>query len=121
MKQPTLKSEAVAWIESYARCELSLDDLCLKVRHAVGERFIHNPNFRIVNLNQICPDRAVRITPEHLEILMAKRRQGEISDRQMRDWAHMIQINDAFFWEPEDADVVGEWVGFLFFDFQPEG
>ena len=32
----------------------------------------------------------------------------------------MIQINDAYFWQPEDADVVGKWVNFLFFDFRTE-
>jgi hypothetical protein len=112
--------EAVAWIESYARCEISLEELCKKVRDAVGERFIHNPNFRVVNLNQICSHRAVRITPQHIEILLAKRQREEISERQMRDWAHMLEINNVFFWEPEDADVVAKWVNFLFFDFEPE-
>ncbi len=91
------------------------------MRDAVGERFIHNPNFRVVNLNQICPHRAVRITPQHIEILLAKRQRGEITERQMVDWAHMLEINDAFYWEPEDADVVAKWVNFLFFDFRPEG
>lgn len=108
---------AVVWIESYARCELSLDALCDKVRDVVGDRFIHNANYRIVNLNQVCPNRAVRITPEHLEILLANRRQGKITEREIVDWAHMVTINEAYFWEPEDADVVGKWVNFLFFDF----
>ena len=103
-------------VKSYARCELSLDELCNKVRDALGERFIHNYNFRVVNLNQICPYRAVRITPQHIEILLAKRQRGEISERQMRDWAHMVEINDAYYWLPEDADVVAKWVNFLSFD-----
>lgn len=111
---------ALVWIESYARCELSLEDLCEKVRGAVGKRFIHNPHYRVVNINQICPNRAVRITPQHIEILIAKRRQGEITEQQMRDWAHMVTISDAYYWEPEDADVVGGWVNFLFFDFTPQ-
>jgi hypothetical protein len=80
---------------------------------------IHNPHFRIVNLNQICPMKAVRITPQHVETLLAKRRRGEISERQMRDWAHMVEINDAYYWESEDADVA-KWVNFLFFDFTPQ-
>lgn len=114
------KPDALAWIDSYTRCEISLDDLCRKVRDAVGERFIHNYNFRVVNLNQICPHRAVRITPQHIEILLARRQRGEISERQMRDWAHMVTISDAYYWEPEDDDTVGTWVNFLFFDFTPE-
>jgi hypothetical protein len=73
-----------------------------------------------VNLNQVCPEPAVRIMPEHVQILMAKRRQDEITEREMVDWAHMVTINDVYFWEPQDADVVGRWVNFLFFDFRPE-
>lgn len=119
MKRTPVNPDALAWIESYARCELSLDELCEKVRAAVGKQFIHNYHFRVVNLNQICPSRAVRITPQHLEILMEKRRRREITERELRDWAHMVTINDAYYWQPEDADV-GEWVNFLFFDFAPE-
>lgn len=113
-------SHARLWIESYALCELSLDELRGKLRHAVGKQFIQNPHYRVVNLNQICPNRAVRITPQHVENLMAKRRQGEITEQEMVDWAHMVTINDAYFWEQEDADVVGQWVNSLFFDFTPE-
>lgn len=112
--------DTLAWIEGYARCELSLEELRRNVRDAVGERFIHNDHFRVVNLNQICSHRAVRITPQHIEILFARRQRGEITEQQMRDWAHMLEINDAYYWEPEDADVVGTWVNFLFFDFRPE-
>ena len=110
---------ALSWIESYARCELSLEELCGKVRDALGRRFIHNPHYRIVNINQICPNRAVRITPQHIEILISKRRRGEITEQQMRDWAHMVTISDAYYWETKDADVVGGWVNFLFFEFTP--
>jgi len=120
MDATKINQHAVAWIESYARCELSLEELHRRVRAALGKRMIHNPHYRILNLNQICPNRAVRITPQHIEILFAKRKRGEISERQMRDWAHMVEINDAFYWEPEDADLVAKWVNFLFFDFTPE-
>jgi hypothetical protein len=120
MNSPLSNLDALSWIESYARCELSLDELHKRVRDALGKRMIHNPHYRVINLNQICPHRAVRITRQHIEILLVKRQRGEITDQQMRDWAHMIEINDAFYWEPEDADVVAQWVNFLFFDFTPE-
>lgn len=115
-----LNPEALSWIERYARCELSLDELCRNVRGAVGKRFIHNPKMRLVNLNQVCSTKAVRITPKHLEILFDMRKRGRITERQMVDWAHMVTINDAYFWQPEDADVVGKWVNFLIFDLRPE-
>jgi hypothetical protein len=110
--------DAVAWIERYARCEISLEELCGKVRHMVGKRFVHNPKMRLVNLNQVCHKQAVRITSQHIEILFAKRRRGEITEQQMVAWANMVTANAAYFWEPDDADVVATWVNFLSLDFR---
>jgi hypothetical protein len=120
MNKRSLNPEVLVWIEAYARCELSLDELCRNVRGVVGKRFIHNEKMRLVNVNQVCPHRAVRITPQHIENLLAKRRRGEISERAMVHWASMVLTNDAFYWEPEDADIVADWVNFLFFDFRPQ-
>lgn len=75
---------------------------------------------RLVNLNQIRPNRGVRITPQQIEILFAKRQRGEITERQMVEWADMVEINDAYYWEPEDT-VVGKWVNVLSLDLRPEG
>jgi hypothetical protein len=85
-----------------------------------AERFIHNEKMRVVNLNQVCAEPSVRITSQHLETLMAKRRRGEITEQAIVDWAHMVIINDAYYWKPEDASTVGRWVNSLFFDFTPE-
>ena len=120
MRKALADHEVLAWIEGYAQCELSLEQLCSKIRNLMGKRFIHNEKMRVVNLNQVCPQRAVRITPQHIETLFAKRGHDEITEQAMVDWAHMVIINDAYFWEPEDADTVGRSVNFLFFDFKPQ-
>jgi hypothetical protein len=60
-----------------------------------------------------------RGTPQHVEILMAKRPVHYCLPRHFAS-PHMVIVNDAYFWEPEDADVVGKSVNFLFFDFRPE-
>jgi hypothetical protein len=119
MTCPPPHPEAVAWIESYARCELSLEDLCGKVRGVLGKQMIHNPKMRLVNLNQISPAQSVRITPQHIEILFAKRRRGEITERQMIDWGTMLMINDCYHWDPLDAEVA-EWISFLHLDLVPK-
>lgn len=120
MHKPSANPEVLAWIESYARGELSLEELCCNVRNLMGKRFIHNERMRVVNLNQVCAERAVRITPQHLETLMSKRRRGEITEQAIVDWAHMVIVNDAYFWDTQDAHTVGRWVNSLFFDFMPE-
>src|SRR5690348_1254526 len=109
MRKALADPEVLAWIEGYAQCELSLEELCSKVRNLMGKRFIHNEKMRVVNLNQVCPQRAVRITTQHIETLLAKGRYGQITEQEILDWAHMVIINDAYFWEPQDADTVGRW------------
>jgi hypothetical protein len=74
---------------------------------------------RFVNLYQICPDRAVRITRQHMEILLEKRRKGEISERQMVDWGTMVTANDCYFWERGDEELA-DWISFLHMDLVPE-
>jgi hypothetical protein len=34
------------------------------------------------------------------------------------DWATMLLINDCYYWKGKDAQLVGEWVGFLSLDFR---
>jgi hypothetical protein len=69
---------------------------------------------------QLCPERRVRITAQHVENALAKRRSVQISERDLVDWATMILINDAFYWEPEDAEIVAAWVNSISFDLVPE-
>lgn len=115
-----VNSQLLAAIERYARCELPLEDLCRLVREKRGSDFIHNENYRWVNLNQVCPERKVRITRQYVETALGKRRSRMISERDLVDWATMIIINDVFYWKPEDADFVAEWVNRLSLDLIPE-
>lgn len=100
--------------------ELSLEELCGIVRTERGSAFIHNEHFRWVNLNQVCPERKIRITREHVENALENRRLKQMSEQQLIDWATMTMINDAYYWEREDAEVVGDWVEQLSLDLIPE-
>jgi len=55
-----------------------------------------------------------------VENALEKRRLKQISEQQLIDWATMIMINDAYYWEREDAEVVGDWVEQLSLDLIPE-
>jgi hypothetical protein len=97
----------------------SLEELCQRVEGALGPSFVHNPKMRIVNLYQICPDRAVRITGRHMEILREKRRRGGVSERQMVDWGTMLTVNACYFWEREDEELA-DYIIFLRMDLVPK-
>jgi hypothetical protein len=121
MSVPRIHPDTLSSIERYAIFELSLEELCGIVRMERGSAFIHNENFCWVNLNQVCAEPKVRITREHIENALEKRRCEQISERQLVDWATMILINDVYFWEPEDAELVAEWVDRISLDLIPEG
>jgi hypothetical protein len=106
--------------EDFASCDLSLSALHERVRDALGSAFRHNPNFAWVDLNQVCAEPSVRITPKHVQRALEKRRQDRISDQQLIDWATMILINHVFYWEPEHAQTVAGWVNALCLDFRPQ-
>jgi hypothetical protein len=107
-------------IERFARCELPLADLCGMVKDEVGPALRHNEKLPLVNVNSVCPEPTVRITRWHIENALAKRRENEISERELINWAEMLMINDVFFWKGEDAEAVGEWVERLSLDLMPE-
>jgi hypothetical protein len=121
MSVPRVQPETLSSIEQYAMCELSLDELCRIVRDQLGSAFLHNERLPWVNLNQVYAEPRVRITPQHVENVLGKRRLKQISERQLIDWATMIMMNDVYYWECEDEDAVGEWVERLSLDLIPEG
>jgi hypothetical protein len=90
------------------------------VRAELGSDFIYNEKMRLVNLNQVFAGPKVRITREHVENALEKRRLKQISERDLINWATMVMINDAYYWERKDEDAVGEWVERLSLDLIPE-
>jgi hypothetical protein len=112
--------DTLASIDKFARCELALEDLCRIVRDVVGPDLRHNEKLPWVNLNSVCPVPAIRITRQHVDNAAAKRRQKQVSERQLVNWATMLMINDVFFWSGEDAELVGEWLERISMDLIPK-
>jgi len=119
MASSELHPDDIVVLERFALFELSIQELRQKVHEKLGSRFRDNKKMPWFGLNSFCPEPTVRITPQHVENLLAKRRRREISEVQLRDWATMIQINDCYYWERGD-DVVAEWVCRLSMDLIPE-
>ena len=118
-KSLEFNSDDLAALESFALFELPLHELRQKVHEKLGRHFRDNKKMPWFGLNSFCPKPTVRITPQQVENLLAKRRRREISETQMRGWATMIQINDCYYWDRGD-DVVAEWVCRLSMDLIPE-
>jgi hypothetical protein len=103
-KRSVLKS-----LERFAQYDLTLSELSARLsrgRRATTAKTAL-PYF---GLGAACPARAVEVSRRHLEAALAKTRMGELSARDLVNWATMILINDVFFWSGEDADLIGQWI-----------
>jgi hypothetical protein len=108
MERPT--PEVIRVLESLAFCEITPADMLTQLRDCCGLSILRNGANCFFGLGSVCPAHAVEITKLHLEQALAKRREKNISDQELVNWATMILINDAFYWEGVDAELIGEWI-----------
>ena len=63
----------------------------------------------------LLPQPGVRIELWHIRNAMGKQERGEISTRQLSDWAAMLLLNEAYDWEGPDEDEIAEWLNDISF------
>jgi hypothetical protein len=54
------------------------------------------------------PEPPIRIKWAQVKNILDRHYQGEISDKQLAEWATMLQLNDAFDWEGPDEDEIAD-------------
>jgi hypothetical protein len=111
--------EALALVERYAACELSLSDLRQPLGQILGSRFRQNEKLRWISLSSVGTEPSVRITRWHLENALSKRRCKLVSDQDLIDWASTVISNSIYFWDGKDRDLISEWINHLTLDFSP--
>ena len=65
------------------------------------------------------PKPGIRVTRQHLEAALQRRRDRRISEHELVEWATMLFLNQAYFWEGEDGELIFEWLKNISFDFKP--
>jgi hypothetical protein len=111
--------DQLAVIEQFAWGEVSLEAMQATLTEMVGSPMRRNKKMRPFGLNQICPEPRIKITREHLDAVLRKRRSKQMSDQDLIDWSTMITINDVFYWDRND-DVLAESISHFHLDFFPE-
>ena len=59
------------------------------------------------------PKNPVKVTRADINSAIEKARTGEITQRQLQQWANMLLLNDAFDWSGEDADAITDMLADL--------
>lgn len=104
------KRSVLKTLEFFAMCELTLSELSARLFRRGRRTTARTSALPYFGLGSVCHAHAIQVSRRHLEAALAKTRTGELSERDLVNWATMILINDAFFWSGEDADLVGRWI-----------
>jgi len=113
-----LSEQELKCLERFAVFEITLDQLRSCLRQVMkfdfdadahdGKRWMEN--------NFIAPEPGVPITKRHLENPLTKKRDGEITDRRLIEWATMILHNHAYELDEKDEGLLAEWLNDISFD-----
>lgn len=76
-----------------------------------GKRWMEN--------NFIAPEPGVLITKWHIENALAKKRDGEITDGHLIEWATMLLMNLGYELDEKDEDLIAQWLNDISFDLRP--
>jgi hypothetical protein len=66
--------------------------------------------------NFAAPEPGVLITKWHIENALTKKRNQEITDRQLMEWATMLLMNHGYEFDERDEDLIAEWLNDISFN-----
>jgi len=67
----------------------------------------------------IPPEPGALITKWHIENALTRKRDGEVTDRQLIEWATMLLMNHGYEFDEKDEDLIAEWLNDISFDLHP--
>jgi len=96
-------------LEQYARLEVSLEDLRRRLAEVLDFDFqsTHSHTRRLTPYFEL-PDPPIQIEKWHLENAIRKTSLGQITKRELEDWASMLLMNEAYDWEGPDEDSIAD-------------
>lgn len=67
----------------------------------------------------IAPEPGVPITKWHIENALMKKRNGNITDERLIEWATMLLMNHGYEFDKKDEDLIADWLNDISFDLRP--
>jgi hypothetical protein len=116
-----LTAQELKCLERFATFEISLNQLRSCLREVMVFEFdaAAPDGMRSLENNFIAPEPGVLITRWHIENALTKKRNGEVSDGQLIEWATMLIMNHAYELDEKDNALVADWLNDISFDLRP--
>lgn len=91
------------------------------IRRSLGGLFDFDldPERRSASSHFRVPEPGILVTRDHIAKAFEREQRGEISQRELIEWATMLLLNDAYQPDPNDEDYVAEWLNRISYDFDP--
>jgi hypothetical protein len=88
--------------------EMSMEEL----QHTLGEMLEvkFEESERRLNSYFLLPEPGVRVELKNIQNAMAKQGRGEITTKQLSEWAAMLLLNDAYDWPGPEEDEIADWL-----------
>ena len=105
---PSLTHNQMEVLRRFALLEMSVEELrdsmtgVFEFDLGRGQRAAHT-HFRM-------PEPGIAITRAHISNALERKREGEVSERDLVHWATILLLNDAYVLDPGDEDLIAEWL-----------
>jgi len=110
---PGLSEYQLDCLHRFVRFELPIETLRKVLAPLVTFTLDGPATHQTVNYSAGIPNNPVKVTRADIEVAIEKARTGEITHRQLNQWASMLLLNDAFDWSGEDEDAIADMLADL--------
>jgi hypothetical protein len=101
-----LTAEEREFLAKFARLEVSMEQLCEHLHGMLEVNF--GPTERRLISYFLLPEPGVRVTKDDIRCVLDKQWKGEISERELSEWASMLMLNEAYDWSGPDEDEIAD-------------
>lgn len=95
-------------LEQFAALEIPIEELRRRMLGAMDIDFDGEQRSVIEHFE--VPKPGIRIEKHHIETALAKKRRGEITERELSQWAAILVMNHAYDWQGSDEDEIADWL-----------
>src|SRR6185436_10143755 len=95
-------------LAQFAALQITMSELCSRMGAALEIDF--GGQHRTLTERFALPEPGIRIEKRHIENALDKRRHGEMTERELSDWASMLVMIHAYDWQGEDEDEIADWL-----------
>src|SRR6267143_5726016 len=110
---PELSEYQLDGLQRFVRFELPIETLRKVLAPLVTFTLDGPATHQTVKYSAGIPKGPVKVTRADMDSAIEKARTGEITQRQLHQWASILLLNDAFDWPGEDEDAIADMLGDL--------